>query len=162
MHGEVWTFVARAARDITARRLRVVEIGSRDVNGSVRPIFAGHEYTGVDRASGPGVDVVGDGATFGEAGAYDLGLCCETLEHAANAADIVANLCRIVRPGGLLIVTCATDPRAPHSGVDGGPLRDGEHYANVPPACLLHWLDGCVYLNLEVERGDLRAIAQVA
>jgi SAM-dependent methyltransferase len=162
MHAEVWTFVARAARDITARRLRVVEIGAREVNGSVRPIFEGHDYTGVDLAPGPGVDIIDDGALFGESGVYDIGICCETLEHSRVGSEIVANLRRIVRPGGLLIITCATEPRPPHSGVDGGPLRAGEFYANVPPRALLSALDGCPYINLEIERGDLRAIATVS
>jgi hypothetical protein len=35
-----------------------------------------------------------------------------------------------------LILTCAGPGRPPHSGVDGGPLRPGEHYANPDPADL--------------------------
>ena len=40
--------------------LSVVDIGSYDVNGSYRPLFAqpGWRYTGVDLEAGPGVDVV--------------------------------------------------------------------------------------------------------
>lgn len=163
MHEAAWNFIARAARDITARRLRIVELGSREVNGSVRPIFAGHDYTGVDIAPGPGVDVVADGATYGDDDAYDLAICCETLEHASDPAAIVANMRRIVRSGGLLLITAATDPRRPHSAVDGALLRDNEPYANVQPASLHDWLHECPYVNVEIERGhgDIRAIAMV-
>lgn len=162
-HGSVYFYVQRLTRELTARRFGVVEIGARDVNGSVRPLFAGQDYTGVDIAPGNNVDVVADGATFGEAGAYDLGLCLETLEHAPNAGAIVANLCRIVRPGGLVIVTAATDPRAPHSAVDGAGLRDGEHYGNIAPADLLTWLAPCDSVTLELDRGhgDVRACGWV-
>lgn len=163
MHAEAFAFINRVARDITARRLRIVEIGSRDVNGSVRPIFAGHDYTGVDAAPGPGADVVADGAAWGDEAAYDLGLCCETLEHTAEAGAVVANLRRIVRPGGLLILTAAGEGRAPHSAVDGGPVRPGEYYANVTPAMLAAWTAGCPYVNVEVDRraGDIRAVVRL-
>lgn len=153
----------RLTRELTARRFGVVEIGARNVNGSVRPLFGGQDYTGVDIAPGNGVDVVADGATFGEPASYDLGLCLETLEHAPTAAAIVANLRRIVRPGGLLILTMATEPRPPHSASDGGGVRPGEYYGNVRPADLLDWLGPCSPVNLEVDRetGDLRATAWV-
>jgi SAM-dependent methyltransferase len=36
----------------------VVEIGSQNVNGSLRPIFSQNRYTGVDFAQGNGVDIV--------------------------------------------------------------------------------------------------------
>ena len=161
MHAEAFNFVARAARDITARQLKIVELGSRDVNGSVRPLFAGHDYTGLDIAPGDGVDVVADGAEWGETATYDLGLCLEVLEHAPNAGAIVANLRRIVRPGGMLIITAATEPRPPHSGTDGGPLPEGEYYCNIAPEWLMRMLRTCPYRNVEVERGDIRAIATV-
>lgn len=164
MHQEAFAFIARAARDVVARRLRIIEIGSRDVNGSIRPVFAGHEYTGLDIEAGEGVDVVADGATWGETAAFDLGVCCEVLEHAPNAAEIVANLRRIVRPGGLLLLTAATHGRHPHS-VNGcymdGPEPYPEYYRNVDPGDLHRWLDGCPYVNVEVDtpRGDVRAVA---
>lgn len=164
MHQEVYTYVARITRDLTARRLNVVELGSRDVNGSVRPLFEGCDYTGVDIARGPGVDIVADGATWQPDGEpFDVGLCLEVLEHAPEPTAIVANLRRIVKPGGIVIVTAATDPRAPHSGTDGAALRAGEYYANVPAWALLTWLDGCPYVSVEVDlgHGDVRALARV-
>lgn len=41
--------------------LRILEIGSYDVNGSVRKFFPESVYTGVDLCAGPGVDLVGFG-----------------------------------------------------------------------------------------------------
>jgi hypothetical protein len=40
---------------------RVLDIGSLDINGSVRPLFRGGTYTGIDVAAGPGVDIVCQG-----------------------------------------------------------------------------------------------------
>jgi SAM-dependent methyltransferase len=161
MHSATFFYCQRIVRELTARRFAVVELGSRDINGSVRPLFDGQDYTGVDIAPGPGVDVVADGATWGETGAYDLGLCLEVLEHADTAPEIVANLRRLVRPGGLTIITCATDPRAPHSAVDGMTIKPGEYYGNVRPADLIEWLHGCTPIAIEIDRalGDLRATA---
>jgi hypothetical protein len=40
---------------------RIIEIGSYDVNGSVRKFFKNSHYTGVDLIPGIGVDVVCEG-----------------------------------------------------------------------------------------------------
>lgn len=121
----------------------VVEFGSRNVNGSVRPLFQrATVYVGVDVVPGQGVDVVMDAADFDHPNEADCVVCCEVLEHAANAKEIVVNAVDVLAPGGAVIVTCASDGRAPHSAVDGGPLRDGEFYENVSPLTLLAWLEG--------------------
>lgn len=119
----------------------VVEFGSRNVNGSVRPLFPGALYVGVDVAPGSCVDVVADAASYEPVVKPSCVVCCEVLEHAENAKQIVTNAVNILEPGGIIIVTCASDGRAPHSAVDGGPLREGEYYRNVPPDELLRWLE---------------------
>ena len=64
-----------------------LEIGSYDVNGSVRPLVAvlkPREYIGVDLRPGPGVDVVCDacsGALADRYGRFDIVIATETLEH---------------------------------------------------------------------------------
>lgn len=163
MHSEAMAFVARIARDLPTVPLRVVEIGSKDVNGSVRHLFPNCEYTGVDIAPGPGVDVVADGATWQPAEPADVVLCLETLEHAPRAHEVVANLIRMTRPGGLLIVTAAGPGRKEHSAVDGGPLREGEHYRNISARELQAWLAELPILTVEGNRhvGDVRAMGRV-
>ncbi|MCC7372530.1 MAG: glycosyltransferase [Chloroflexi bacterium] len=158
MHAECFAWVRNTIEQLPARR-RVVEIGGRNINGSVRPLFAGAEYTAVDVAPGAGVDVVEDGATYQPEAPPDTVVCCEVLEHAPNAEQIVANAVRILAPGGLLILTCATDPRPPHSGHDGGGLQAGEHYRNVPMADVERWLRAAgvetVRGHVDTQRGDL-------
>ena len=161
MHTAARAFVARqvAARGPFSD---VVEIGSRDVNGQVRDLFGDARVTGVDLLPGPGVDVVADGATWSPPTPPDAVVCCEVLEHTPRPEAMVRNLCRMLRPGGTLILTCAAPERAPHSALDGGPLRDGEHYAGIAPDALRQWLDGMIDIAIEhvPADGDLRAVAR--
>jgi hypothetical protein len=166
MHVQAYAFAARVVAALPDLD-HVLEVGSRDVNGSIRELlpWRASSYIGVDIAPGPCVDVVADGATFVPSEAPDLVVCMETLEHAEQAAAIVRNAAAMLlrKPGGRLLVTCATEPRAPHSGVDGGPLQAGEFYRNVQPDELVEWATdaGLHVLEREVhlERGDLYLVA---
>jgi hypothetical protein len=139
MHQQAFEFVATVARAYQARG-PVYEIGSRNINGSVRALF--HDvglYLGVDVASGPGVDLVADGATYAPPIVPRTVVCCEVLEHTADAHKIVAQAATVLEPGGLLIITCAGEGRVPHSAWDGGPLRAGEYYRNLSFGDLERW-----------------------
>jgi SAM-dependent methyltransferase len=169
MHAEAFQFVATAARTHAAVG-PVYEIGSRNINGSVRPLFVGERYLGADVHPGPDVDVVADAAGYDPRARLDYFtpatvVCCEVLEHAANAEAIIAKACEVLAPGGLLIVTCATDGRAPHSAIDGGGLRAGEFYRNLPATELVEWTraHGVRALTAESwERGDLYFVGRKA
>jgi hypothetical protein len=138
----------------------VVEIGGKDINGSVRPLF-GEPYVAVDVRPGPGVDVVADGATYRPELSAAMVVCCEVLEHTPDGAAICANACAMLEPGGVFFLTAAGEGRAPHSAVDGGPLPEGEFYANVTRPMLEAWLApfaaGTIAENQTT--GDIYAIA---
>lgn len=142
---------------------RVVEFGSRDVNGSVRRLFTADEYLGIDLMAGPGVDVVADAADVSLAG-YDVVVCCEVLEHHPHPLDLVQKAHDALVDGGTFLMTCAGPGRSPHSAIDGGPVRPGEHYANVSPDDFCSWLEkaGFASCDWEMENGDLRAVARKA
>ena len=93
-------------------------------------------------------------------------LCCEVLEHTAAAEAIVRNAYALLAPGGRLVVTAAAPGRPPHSAVDGGPLRPGEYYRNVPPGELAGWLREAGFtleaLENHPDRGDVYALARKA
>lgn len=142
MHDSAYSFVERTVHELEIGPERsVAEFGSRDVNGSVRPLF-GPDFTGLDVTDGPGVDIVADGAKWIADRKYDCVVSCEVLEHAEDWREIVANMARCVRSGGSIIITCATGSRKPHSAVDGGSLRDLEYYGNVDPEELRTALKG--------------------
>lgn len=104
-------FVTRAlTRDEVAGK-RVIEVGSRNVNGSARRIIESMhpaEYVGVDIEAAPEVDVICDIEKLAEkfdAESFDLVVTTEVLEHVRDWRIAMSNLKRMCRPGGVVIVT---------------------------------------------------------
>lgn len=161
MHPAAYAFVERTVTQFGPGEF-VVEFGARDINGSVRGLFGNARYLTTDIAAGPGVDLVADGATYEPGVAPDRVVCCEVLEHTPAAEAIVTNALRIVRPGGLVILTAAGPGRAPHSAMDGGPVGADEYYANVDPDVLRAWLRPAAvsYIEQNVEACDVYAWAR--
>ena len=62
--------------------LKVLEIGSYIVNGTIRPYFEGSQYIGVDLIPGPGVDIVehAEKINFPKE-IFDVTISCECFEH---------------------------------------------------------------------------------
>jgi hypothetical protein len=130
VHAEAFEFVATSVAQLGPWQV-VLEIGGRNVNGTVRDLFGDCSYTTLDIAPGDGVDIVADAATWAPDRVYDCVVTCEVFEHTASWPQILATAARALRPGGTLIVTAASWPRAAHSAIDGGMLRPGEYYCNV-------------------------------
>lgn len=126
MHAAAFDFVHLVSTIIHPRN--VLEVGSRNVNGTVRELFPQAKYVGIDLLPGDGVDFVCDIRHFWRWG-FDCIICCEVLEHCSNPFAVI-EACRVrLAHGGWLIVTCAGPDRLPH-GVDGGDPGD-EHYQGI-------------------------------
>lgn len=139
MHPEAHQAVRRAVRELRLLRQpqRVLDVGGRDVNGHVRDLFhPASAWTSLDALDGPGVDIVADIVTWKPPDLWDVVISTETLEHVHGWPRAVVAMAKAVRPGGAMILTAATDPRRPHSAIDGCALRRGEWYDNVPPRLL--------------------------
>ncbi len=102
------------ARVLTAEMIagrQVLEVGARDVNGSLRPHIESlgpTRYVGADIEMGPGVDdIVDAGALVSHYGleSFDLVVTTETVEHTREWRAVMSNLKRVLRPGGHLLVT---------------------------------------------------------
>lgn len=158
MHAEAFRFVQSVAEYRPAGL--VVEIGGRFINGSIRPLFA-EPYLSTDVRGGPGVDVVADGATYVPPVPAACVVCCEVLEHTADAEAICRNAYRMLAPGGVFIMTAGGEGRAPHSAIDGLRLCDGEYYGNVTEGQLTTWLDDFADVRLVVNpvACDIYAVA---
>ena len=95
-------FFATYARDDWGRAL---EIGSANVNGSLREFCPSQvHYVGLDRFPGPGVDLVAD-LSQGlpcEAGSFDVVLSSSALEHDPAFWETFCNAVRRVAPGWLM------------------------------------------------------------
>jgi SAM-dependent methyltransferase len=119
----------------------VVEIGSRDVNGSLRKIFEGKDYIGLDLYEGPGVDVVADATTWRPQAPVDVVVCVSVLEHAPAAEQLVMAAHDMLKNGGTLIIQAASSMR-PHSAIDGhylAPTDPPEWYRNISQIELDRW-----------------------
>lgn len=93
---------------------RVLEIGSLNINGTVRQFFDADEYIGVDVGEGPGVDVVMSGHEYDDERKFDCVISCECLEHNPFWKETFLNMTRLCRRGGLVVFTCATTGRPEH------------------------------------------------
>lgn len=89
----------------------VLEVGSRDVNGSPRGILSGNpwvNYIGCDIEAGPGVDVIADALRLDEIFAvdhFDIVLSTELLEHVADWRLALYQMAKRLHTGGLMIIT---------------------------------------------------------
>ena len=155
MHDAAYQWVAEKVSQFGPFTGTIVEFGSHDINGSVRPLFANAErYIGIDPQPGPGVDHVADAAAWAEANRLGLpnGLqieatcvvCTEVFEHTADWRSLIRAAAQLLMPGGVFICTAAGPGRPKHSiypdghGKDG--IRPGEWYENIQPFQLHHEL----------------------
>lgn len=105
MHASVMAWVGSRVRLYDLADCPTLEVGSLDVNGSVRSLFRG-PYIGIDMRDGPGVDVVGtaDHLPFPD-DAFDVVVTTEMLEHDPTFWLSLAEIGRVLRPGGHLLLT---------------------------------------------------------
>ncbi len=93
----------------------IVEIGSLQIEGQpycadLRPFFPGKHYIGCDLRQGEGVDRIEDVHRLSFTG-DSVGTCLilETLEHVENPLQAMAEIFRVLRPGGLVVLSSCMD-----------------------------------------------------
>ena len=137
------------------RPLKVLEVGSYNVNGTVRDTFNPTkevEYLGVDVAEGPCVDVVCPGHLLEAADEfYDFIISCECFEHDMHYEKTLPNLIRMLSSKGGFLFSCATTGRPEH----GTPATSPQ---DCPPT-QEHSEWSSYYKNLTEE--DIRAVIDV-
>lgn len=109
MHASVMTWLAERATILPdLADASVLEVGSRDENGSARTIFQDRVrfYWGIDAREGRGVDQVMLAHDLRSAdGAYDLVICTEMLEHDARPWLSLPEMARVMKSGASLLLT---------------------------------------------------------
>lgn len=93
--------------------VNVLEVGSLNINGTVRDFFEAKKYVGVDVAEGECVDLVcqGQDLDFAE-NSFDTAVSAECFEHNPFWAETFLNMHRMASK--FVIFTCATDGRPEH------------------------------------------------
>ena len=97
------------------RNQKVLEIGSLNINGTIRDFFNDCNYIGIDVGFGPNVDIVCEGQSYNAPDeSYDVICSAECFEHNPHWMETFKNMIRLCKEGGLVFFTCATDGRAEH------------------------------------------------
>lgn len=125
MHREMEFFVATVRKHLPQffRAVSVLEIGSYDVNGSIRKFFSeATSFVGVDLVAGPGVDVVASGHEVAVEKPVDIAISTECFEHNPHYLATFANMVKCARPGGLVLFTCASNGRPEHGTSRTSPI----------------------------------------
>jgi len=107
MHGSVLKFVEAVVNEFKLAKKSTLEIGSYNINGSVREFFTG-KYVGIDLEDGPGVDRVMSSYDLRkeyEAESFDVVVSTEQLEHDPKPWETMHNVKHVLKPGGFLVVT---------------------------------------------------------
>ena len=116
MHPEINQFVEAVKQKypVYFRGKKVLEVGSLDINGSIRGSFHQCIYTGIDLGEGPGVDKVVSIHEHLDPKGYDVVISTEMLEHDVHWQDSLVSMYANLKSGGLMILTCAGPNRHEH------------------------------------------------
>lgn len=115
-HKEQTDYIAslKAKFPLTFSGGRTLEVGSLNINGTVRNAFHSDEYVGVDVGAGSGVDVVIGGHEYDNKTPFDCCISCECFEHNPFWKETFLNMIRLCKSGGIVVFTCATVGRPEH------------------------------------------------
>lgn len=139
-------FVDNYASKISKDKVKVLDVGSYDVNGSYKPLFSDkkYEYVGLDMEAGPNVDIVlknpYNWAEF-ETDSFDIVISGQAFEHIEFFWITMAEMARVLKKEGLLCIIA--------------PNGFGEH--RYPVDCYRFFTDGMVALARYVSLETLHA-----
>lgn len=137
-------------------RKQVLEIGSLNINGSIRQFFEQCAYVGVDLGEGRDVDVVakGEDLTYDD-GSFDVVASCECFEHNPEWVATLNNMIRMSR--GLVFFSCATTGRPEHGTPRTSPQDApfcGEYYRNLTEEDVRNAIDLSVFEDYQFLTND--------
>ena len=145
MHRSVTKYIVRVKERYPASFIgkKVLEVGSLDINGSVRQFFTKCNYTGLDITEGPCVDVISPVHQYKPAELFDTIISTEMLEHDIHWKKSLKQMECLLKPGGLLLITAAGHGRAEHGTTacsPGSSPATNNYYCNVTAKMLTNAL----------------------
>ena len=142
---------------------KILEVGSLNINGSIRIFFTECDYLGIDVGSGNDVDLVCEGQKLDHPNeTYDTVGSCECFEHNPYWVETFNNMYRMTKTSGLVFMSCATTGRAEHgttrTSPQDSPLTTGigwEYYKNLTAEDFIQNIDlDNMFLAYEFETGS--------
>jgi SAM-dependent methyltransferase len=116
-------------------KAKVLEVGSLNINGTVRIFFQDCDYTGIDVGAGKDVDVVCPAHEFeAEPNSFDTTISCECFEHDKYWVRTFKKMYDLTRHEGLVIFSCATTGRPEHGTTRTSPADapfTNDYYRNL-------------------------------
>lgn len=124
----------------------VLEIGSLNINGTIRVFFDKCKYIGVDVDDGQDVDFVCEGQNLNFSNNFfDTTISCECFEHNPYWLETFLNMYRMTKQNGLIVFTCATTGREEHGTNNNkkwaSPLTKWNYYRNLTEKDFLNRLN---------------------
>lgn len=162
-HEQQWDF-CRSVKSMFGdyfKNVKVLDIGSYDVNGNESFLFENSDFTGLDLGPGSGVDVVCPAQEYNaHDGTFDTIISCECWEHNPYYAESIINAVRMLRSGGLFIFTCATTGRPVHgvASLEDQSKNIHTEWKTMPNVSRNNW-DNEYYKNLTEK--DIRKVLDI-
>ncbi len=135
----------------------VLEVGSLNINGTVRNLFTDCNYIGLDLGKGKGVDVVSPVHLY-KHDPFDTIICTEMLEHDQYFEKSLQAMYDLLKPFGLIIITAASTGRKEH-GTAKRNQQDSpftSYYKNVTKEMLEPFTKKFKLQHLEILNTDIR------
>lgn len=158
MHDEAKSYV-ETVRDKFPERFKgqkVLEVGSLDVNGTPRELFTDCDYTGIDLIEGYGVDAIAAAHSYIRPREFDVVVSTEMLEHDEHWAQSLKQMFENLKPGGLMIVTCA-GPKRPEHGTKATEMYSSpatpDYYRNISDEDFMSLLPMDLWSDAELRYG---------
>jgi SAM-dependent methyltransferase len=156
-YNEMKSFVARYLD--RCKELSILEIGSLDINGSYKPLFANSKwkYTGLDVVEGKNVDIVSTDKYHYpiEDEAFDVVISGSTIEHVQDMHAFMREIKRVMKKDGIIcIVVPWTYPEHKYPQDCWRVLPDGMKF-------LIEEIAGIKILNIHKNETDCVGIAGI-
>ena len=141
---------------------KVLGIGTFNVVGTEDQYFEGGHYQGLDLLPGEGVDIVCPAQDYAAPdNTFDTIISCECFEHNPFWRETMINAYRMLKPGGLMLLTMATTGRPEHGTkrLEAESKRKFKNWKTMPNVRMKDW-DNDYYQNLT--EADLMRVIQGA
>ena len=134
---------------------KTLDIGSRRFNNQWMPRALFSDYTGLDNSEGENVDIVQNSHELSfDSATFDCVLSLNVLEHDGKPDETMAEALRVLKHGGLFIMSAAGPLYKPHDVQSAG-VPPG-HYKNITEEQVKEWVEGMFFKRVTTNKaGDI-------